>query len=139
LSDLVVRTKLARYLALREEVKHLKKEMEDTRDELVPYIQSSGRENAAGSKVLALDNPMKMGEAEYLAVQYTRKSSKIINEEKALEYLTSDAAFETALDTSPRVDQDGLWDLYVNDMIPQDVFDSFFEEKVSWAFNPIAE
>jgi hypothetical protein len=139
LTDIVIRTKLAKYLTLRQEIKDLKKEMEDTRDELVPYIKSQGRENAAGSKVLELDNPMKMGEDNFQAVQYTRKSSKILNEEKALKYLTSDAAFEAALDTSPRVDQDGLWDLYVNDVIPQEVFDSFFEEKVSWAFNPIAE
>lgn len=138
MNDLVTRTKLAKYLALREEIKALKKEMEGTRDELIPYIKA-GRENAAGSKVLELDNPVNLGEDTYKAIQYTRRVQKTLNEEKALEYLTSDPFFEVALDTSPRVDQDGLWDLYVNDLIPQEVFDSFFDEKVSWSFNPIAE
>jgi len=138
LNDIVVRTKLARYLLLREQAAQLKKDMEDVKEEMKPYLDKA-RENAAGSKVLDLDTPLNSGGKEYSAVQYTKKTSRTLNEERALEYLTSDAAFEAALDTTPRVDQDGLWDLYVNDMIPQEVFDTFFDEKISWAFTPITD
>lgn len=144
MSDIVVRTKLAKYLTLRQEIKDLKKEMEDTRDELIPYIKS-GRENAAGSKVLDLDNPVKMGEDNYQAVQYTRKSSKRLNEDKIKEYLKSvpDEDFTeyhlNVIKLVEVVDQDAWWDLFVQDLIDETTFESGFEETVSWAFNPIAE
>jgi hypothetical protein len=118
---------------------YAKQQMEKVKAELKPYLDKA-RENAAGSKVLDLETKINGPDhKEYSALQYTKKVSRTLNEERALEYLTSDAAFETALDTTPRVDQDGLWDLFVNDMIPQEVFDSFFDEKVTWAFTPIAE
>lgn len=145
MNDLVVRTKLAKYLTLRQEVKDLKKEMEDTRDELVPYIKSMGRENAAGSKVLELDNPMKMGEDNYQALQYTRKSSKRLNEDFIKEYIKAvpdDDFTEHHLDVIKLVevvDQDAWWNLFVQDLIDDATFEKGFTETVSWAFNPIAE
>jgi vacuolar-type H+-ATPase subunit I/STV1 len=145
LTDIVVRTKLAKYLTLRQEIKDLKKEMEDTRDELVPYIKSQGRENAAGSRVLELDNPVKMGEDNFQALQYTRKSSKRLNEDFIKEFIkaVSDDDFtEHHLDvikTVEVVDQDAWWNLFVQDLIDEDTFEKGFTETVSWAFNPIAE
>lgn len=138
MSDLVVRTKLARYLALREEASAVKAEMETVKEELKPYLNSA-RENAAGSKVIDLDSPVQSGGRVYPTLQYTKKVSRSLNEERALEFLMSDQAFEAALDRTPRVDQDGLWDLYINEFIPQEVFDSFFDEKVTWAFTPISD
>ncbi|WPH58231.1 host nuclease inhibitor [Streptomyces phage LuckySocke] len=145
MTDIVVRTKLAKYLTLRQEIKDLKKEMEDTRDELVPYIKSQGRENAAGSRVLELDNPVKMGEDNFQALQYTRKSSKRLNEDFIKEFIkaVSDDDFtEHHLDvikTVEVVDQDAWWNLFVQDLIDEDTFEKGFTETVSWAFNPIAE
>lgn len=145
LTDIVVRTKLAKYLALRQEIKDLKRELEDTRDELVPYIKSQGRENAAGSKVLELDNPVKMGEDSFSAVQYTRKSQKTLKEDFIREYIKNvpDEEFtEDHLDvikTVEIVDQDAWWNLFVKDLIDQETFDASLDEKVSWSFNPIAE
>lgn len=145
MTDIVIRTKLAKYLTLRQEIKDLKKEMEDTRDELVPYIKSQGRENAAGSKVLELDNPMQMGEDNYQALQYTRKSSKRLNEDFIKEYIKSvpdDDFTEHHLDvikTVEVVDQDAWWNLFVHDLIDDETFEKGFTETVSWAFNPIAE
>lgn len=145
MTDIVVRTKLAKYLTLRQEVKDLKKEMEDTRDELVPYIKSMGRENAAGSKVLELDNPVKMGEDNFQALQYTRKSSKRLNEDFIKDYIKSvadDDFTEHHLDvikTVEVVDQDAWWNLFVQDLIDDETFEKGFTETVSWAFNPIAE
>lgn len=144
MTDIVVRTKLAKYLALREEIKELKKEMEGTRDELIPYIKA-GRENAAGSKVLELDNPVKMGEDSFSAVQYTRKSQKTLKEDFIREYIKNvpDEDFtEDHLDvikTVEIVDQDAWWNLFVKDLIDQETFDASLDEKVSWSFNPIAE
>lgn len=137
-NDLVVRTKLARYLALREDLNEIKKDMEDVKEELKPYLNSA-RENAAGSKVLDLDSPVQSGGKVYPTLQYTKKVSRSLNEERALEYLLSDQAFDVALDKTPRVDQDGLWHLFVEELIPQEVFDSFFDEKVTWAFTPISD
>ncbi len=145
MTDIVIRTKLAKYLTLRQEIKDLKKEMEDTRDELVPYIKSQGRENAAGSKVLELDNPMKMGEDNFQALQYTRKSSKRLNEDFIKEYIKAvpdDDFTEHHLEVIKLVevvDQDAWWNLFVQDLIDDEIFEKGFTETVSWAFNPIAE
>lgn len=139
MSDLVVRTKLAKYLDARAQMNYAKRAMEDAKEELKPYLDNA-RENAAGSKVLDLETKVNGPDAkEYSAVQYTRKVSRTLNEEKALNYLRRDQAFESAIVTVDHVDQDALWDLFVNDLIPQEVFDSFFDEKVTWAFTPIAE
>ncbi len=145
MTDIVVRTKLAKYLALRQEIKDLKREMEDTRDELVPYIKSQGRENAAGSKVLELDNPVNMGEDNFQAVQYTRKSSKTLKEDFVKEYIKNvpDEEFTEhhleVIKLVEVVDQDAWWNLFVQDLIDQETFDASMDEKVSWSFNPIAE
>lgn len=145
MTDIVVRTKLAKYLTLREEMKQLKRELEDTRDELVPYIKSQGRENAAGSKVLELDNPVKMGEDNFQALQYTRKSSKRLNEDFIKEYIkgVSDEDFtEHHLEVIKMVevvDQDAWWNLFVQDLIDDETFEKGYTETVTWAFNPIAE
>lgn len=144
MTDLVIRTKLAKYLAIREEIKDLKKELEGTRDELIPYI-NAGRENAAGSKVLDLDNPVKMGEDSFSAVQYTRKSQKTLKEDFVREYIKNvpDNEFtEDHLEVIKLVeivDQDAWWNLFVKDLIDQETFDASLDEKVSWSFNPIAE
>lgn len=145
MTDIVVRTKLAKYLTLRQEIKDLKKEMEDTRDELVPYIKSQGRENAAGSRVLELDNPVKMGEDNFQALQYTRKSQKTLNEDAIKAYIKSvpdDQFTEHHLEVIKlveTVDQDAWWNLFVHDLIDEETFESGWTEKISWAFNPIAE
>lgn len=145
MTDIVIRTKLAKYLTLRNEIKDLKKELEDTRDELVPYIKSQGRENAAGSKVLELDNPMKMGEDNFQALQYTRKSQKTLNEDAIKAYIKSvpDDEFTehhlNVIQLVEVVDQDAWWNLFVQDLIDEETFESGWTEKISWAFNPIAE
>lgn len=144
MTDIVVRTKLAKYLTLRQEIKDLKKEMEDTRDELIPYIKS-GRENAAGSKVLDLDNPVRMGEDNFNAVQYTRKSSKRLREDFIKEFIKNvpDNEFTEhhleVIKLVEVVDQDAWWNLFVQDLIDEETFEKGYEETVSWAFNPIAE
>lgn len=137
-NDLVVRTKLARYLLLRDNASELKKQMEDVKDELKPYLDKA-RENAAGSKVLELDTPLNVAKKDYTAVQYTRKVRRTLNEERALKFLKKDQAFEAAIVTVEHVDQDALWDLFVNDMISEEELNGFFDEVVSWAFNPISE
>lgn len=144
MTNIVITTKLAKYLTLRQEIKDLKKEMEDTRDELIPYIKS-GRENAAGSKVLDLDNPVRMGEDNFNAVQYTRKSSKRLKEDFIKDFIKNvpdDLFTEHHLEVIKLmevVDQDAWWNLFVQDLIDEETFESGFEETVSWAFNPIAE
>ena len=138
MTDLVVRTKLAKYLALRDEANALKKEMEDVKAEMKPYLDKA-RENAAGSKVLELDSPLRNGDKDYSAVQYTRKVKRTLNEERALEFLKSDQAFEIAIIQTEHVDQDALWDLFVNELISEETLNSFFDETITWAFTPIAE
>lgn len=145
MNDIVLRTKLAKYLTLREEAKNLKQEMEDTRDEILPYISDHGRENAAGSKVFSLDNPVKMGEDNFVGMQHTRKVRKYFNEDAVREWFDS-VPEEDYTDTHRTVQtlltknlQEELWELFVQDLITEETMETFTGEIVSWAFNPIAE
>lgn len=145
MSDIVVRTKLAKYLTLREEAKAIKQEMEDTRDELLPYISDLGRQNAAGSKVISLDIPVKMGEDNFIGLQHTRKVRQFFNEDAVKEwfdtipeadYTDTHRTIQTLLTKSL---QDELWELFVQDLITEETMATFTGEVVSWAFNPISE
>ncbi len=153
MSDLVVRTKLARYLDARAQMNLAKKQMEDVKEELKPYLDKA-RENAAGSKVLDLETKVNGPDLkEYSALQYTRKVKRVVNEERVLEFLRTkqnsqseeDAGWDDwvsnsgVIITTEHVDQYVLWDAFVNDMITQEELDSFFSETVTWAFTPIAE
>lgn len=145
MSDIVLRTKLSKYLALREEIKDLKKEMEDTRDEILPYISEQGRENAAGSKVFSLDNPVRMGEDNFVGMQHTRKVRQFFNEDAVREWFDS-VNEEDYTDTHRTIQtlltknlQEELWELFVQDLITEETMATFTGEQISWSFNPIAE
>jgi hypothetical protein len=145
LTDIVLRTKLSKYLALREEVKDLKKEMEDTRDEILPYIADMGRENAAGSKVVSLDIPVKLGEDNFVGMQHTRKVRQFFNEDAVREWFDS-VSEEDYTDTHRTIQtlltknlQDELWELFVQEKITEETMATFTGEQISWSFNPIAE
>lgn len=133
-----VRAKLQAYLLLNQEEKGVKARKEALKAELMPYLKAS-EVNSRGSHSLALESPVEVQGERYKGLQYTRKESTVLNEERALEFLLSDAAFEVAVDTVHHVNQDGLWGLLVEDFITQEQFDSFFDTTVSWAFQPIKE
>lgn len=145
MTDIVLRTKLAKYLTLREEAKAIKKEMEDTRDEILPYVSDLGRENAAGSKVFSLDMPVRMGEDNFVGMQHTRKVRQFFNEGAVREWFDS-VPEEDYTDTHRTIQtlltknlQDELWELFVQEKITEETMATFTGEQISWSFNPISE
>ena len=146
----IVKAKVARYLMLREDIAELKKDMEDVKKELDPYL-SEGRENAKGSRVLDFTEPLTVSGKVYPGVQKTRKVKKSLNEDRVLEFLRAravelgpqgaitDTRYLEPIVTVEHVDFDALWDLHVRDLITEEELDSFFDEDVTWAFTPISE
>lgn len=136
--DLVTRTKVARYLLLNEEAKSIKAQQAELKAELEPLLLAADT-NARGSHVLGFSQPVSVAGVNYTNLQRVRKESKVLNEERALEFLLKDQAFETAVEQSYHVNQDALWELFVEDFIDQATLDSFFDITVSWAFQPTKE
>jgi hypothetical protein len=138
LTENVIKNKVAAYLLLNAEEKALKEMKERLKAELEPYLQQA-EENSKGSKVIAFSEPLEVAGARYKSLQKVRKESRVLNEERALEYLLKDQAFEAAIVTVHHVDQDALWEYFVEGLISQEVLDSFFDTTITWAFSPTKE
>ena len=133
-----VRAKMQAYVLMGQEIERMKDERERAKKELLPYVKSQDT-NSRGSHVLEFEEPMTIGGMKYKSLQYIPKKSRVLNEERALAFLEKDQAFETAIITVNHVDQDALWDLFVEDFITQEELDSFFDTTVVWAFHPTKE
>ena len=134
--NISIKTKVAAYLLLSEEIKDRKKLQDELKKELDPYLDQADT-NTRGSYVIPFSEPVQIGSNKYKELQRVRKESTVLNEERALEFLTSDQAFESAVITVQHIDHDALWDLYVQDFISKEDYDSFFDTTVTWAFQPV--
>lgn len=151
-SDFVVKNKVAQYLLMNEDIKELKKEQARIKEELEPFLQSAPT-NSRGSSVVAFAEPLTVGATRYSGLQKVRKESKVLNEERVMDFLyervDSDDEYWAGWDdlvsssgvivTERHINQDALWDLFVQDMITQEELDSFFDVTESFAFMPTKE
>lgn len=135
LDNAAVRSKVAQYLLLNQEIADRKSMQGNLKAELEPYLQEA-ETNARGSHVIPFDEPLKVGDKQYASLQRVKKTSKVLNEERTLEFLRKDQAFECAIVTVEHVDQDVLWDLFVNGGLTREELDSFFDTNITWAFSP---
>ena len=144
-----VKSKVAQYLLLNREIADRKAMQDSLKAELEPYLREA-ETNARGSHVIAFAEPLDVGGKQYGSLQKTKKVSKVLNEQRVIDFLmeraNSDDEYWAGWDdlvsnsgvivTVQHVDQDVLWDLFVQDMISQEELDSFFDTTVSWSFNP---
>jgi hypothetical protein len=133
-----IKAKMQAYVLLGQEIESNKKLREKLKQELLPHVQEQDT-NSKGSHVLEFDEPLPIGGSKYKSLQYIPKQSKVLNEERTLEFLKRDQAFECAIVTVEHVDQDALWELFVNDQITQEELDSFFDTTITWALTPTKE
>jgi len=150
MSDISIKTKVAAYLLLKKEIEDKKKQQENIKKELEPYLAEADT-NARGSRVIAFGEVLEVNGQRYKELQKTRKESKILNEQRVIDFLDKkinvdeEPGWDDLVDSSgiivtvQHVDQDVLWDLFVQDMITQEELDSFFDVTVSWAFSPTKE
>lgn len=138
ISEKVVKNKTAAYLLLNMEINERKQMQQAIKEDLEPYLNEA-ETNARGSFVIPFSEMLEIGGTKYKAVQKVRKESKVLNEDRTLAFLTSDQAFECAIVTVQHVDQDALWNLFVQDMITQEELDGFYDTTVSYSFLPTKE
>jgi hypothetical protein len=134
----VVKAKVGRYLLLNQEIKDLKQQQEDIKNELSPYL-SAAETNARGSHVLAFEEPLEVSGQQYASLQRVKKTSKVLNEERVVRWAYENLTEydrERLLVTVQHVDQDVLWDLFVNEELTQEELDSLQDVNVTWAFSP---
>ena len=144
-----IKSKVAQYLLLNQDIADRKTAQENIKRELEPYLREA-ETNARGSYVIPFNDPLKVGSKEYGSLQKTKKVSKVLNEQRVIDFLMERANSEDehwagwddlvsnsgVIVTVQHVDQDVLWNLFVQDMISQEELDSFFDVTVSWSFNP---
>lgn len=151
MSDMTIKAKTAAYLILAQEIKDKKALQEQLKNELAPYLDKA-EENVRGSRVIAFEEPIEVFGTRYKSLQRVRKESKVLNEERTIEWLDQqardaspdglpfkDSMWYDPIITVKHVDQDALWDLFVNEHITQEELDSFFDTTVSWSFLPTKE
>ena len=148
-SDTSIKAKVAAYLLLNQEIADRKILQDNLKKELDPYLREA-ETNARGSYVIPFAEPLKANGKEYASLQKTKKVSKVLNEQRVIDFLMERANSEDehwmgwddlvsnsgVIVTVQHVDQDVLWDLFVQDMITQEELDSFFDVNVTWAFSP---
>lgn len=147
MDNAAVKAKTAKYLLLAQEIKDAKAEQERVKAELAPYLDNADP-NARGSLVIPFDELLEVNGQRYKGLQRVRKESKVLNEERVIDYIleTTSAGRKDGmvgnikvLHQTWEVDPDGLWELFVNDMLSQEELDSFFDTTVSWSFLPTKE
>lgn len=150
--ELPIKTKVAAYLLLKKEIEDKKKQQDNIKTELEPYL-AQAETNSRGSYVLPFSEPLEVNGQRYKELQKTRKESKVLNEQRVIDFLMERANSEDeywagwddlvsnsgVIVTVQHVDQDVLWDLYAQDMLTKEELDSFFDVTVSWAFSPTKE
>jgi hypothetical protein len=147
MDDAVVKAMTGKYLLLAQEIKDAKAQQEAVKEQLAPYLDNA-EPNARGSLVIGFEEPLEVFGQKYKGLQRVRKESKVLNEERVIEYIlecTSAGRKDgmvngiKVLHQTWEVDQDGLWEMFVNDMLTQEELDSFFDTTVTWSFLPTKE
>lgn len=151
-TDGLVRNKMAQYLLLRAEIRELEAQQKRVKEELDPYLLSAPT-NARGSYVVEFDDALEIDGVRYKSLQKTRKESKVLNEERVTEWLSAKQDSELEEDihwddlisnsdifiTVRHINQDTLWDWFVNEYITEEELNSFFDITESFAFSPTKE
>lgn len=148
----LVKHKLAQYLLLKADIQSAQAEQARIKAELEPLLQAS-ETNTRGSRVLAFSTPLEIDGVRYKELQKTRKESKVLNEERVKNWLRAKVDSESEEDiywddlvsnsdifiTVTHINQDTLWDWFVEGYITDEELSSFFDINETWAFNPTKE
>lgn len=137
----IARNKTAAYLLLGREIKALKDQQEELKLDMEPYLREA-ETNARGSHVIDFGEPLEIDGTRYKGLQKVRKQSKVLDEDavKAWAYKTlTERQINDLIVAVEHVDQDVLWNLFVNDELTQDEFDGMFVVNESWSFLPTKE
>lgn len=150
-SDASVRAKVAAYLLLNQEIADRKEMQANLKAELDPYLQEA-ETNTRGSHVIPFSEVLEVNGKRYASLQKTRKESKVLNEDRVIDFLNqkaidaspdgrpfADSKWYSPIVTVQHVDQDVLWDLFVQDYVDETTLESFFDKIVTWAFTPVKE
>ena len=152
MSEDYVKRKLAQYLLLQQDIKRAQEEQKIIKSQIDPYLDEA-ETNSRGSYVIPFTDSLQIGETKYKGLQRVRKESKVLNEERVLEFLDAKQNSEDEEDIywddlisnskiyeyTKHVNQDVLWEWFVNDYISQDELESFFDVTESYAFLPTKE
>jgi hypothetical protein len=141
-----IKAKVAAYLLLNKEIADRKTMQENLKKELDPYLLEA-ETNSRGSHVIAFSEPLEVNGKRYASLQKQRKTSKVLNEERALELLNEkadegqweDERYLEPIILVQHVDHDALWDLFSRDLITEAEWDSLFDVTVTYAFAPTKE
>lgn len=136
-----VRSKVSQYLLLKKEIADLKAMQERVKIELEPYLQEADT-NARGSHVIQFAAPLEIHGVRYKELQKVRKESKVLNEERVLEWaykVLSEAERDQLIVVVQHIDHDALFDFYAQDLLTEEEYASLFDVTQTWAFAPTKE
>lgn len=148
----LVRHKLSQYLLLKADINAAQAEQARIKAELEPLLQEA-ETNARGSRVIPFSSPLEIDGVRYKELQKVRKESKVLNEERVMDWLDAKVNSESKEDvywddlisnsdifiTVRHINQDTLWDWFVQGYITDVELSSFFDVNESFAFMPTRE
>lgn len=130
MSDLtIINREVQQYVSLKNEIDSLTDRRDVIKKRLMTYTEESGVANEKGSLVLEV-NEETTGTR---AVVKQRRVSKVFNETKAEEILTTKGIYDTCTKTVVTLDEDAVMAAYYNGTLDDNDIDTMFPEKVIWA------
>lgn len=126
------------WAGIKNEVTFLKNRQDKLRDELMTVVQSDGEPDDKGNVFLPLPTEVEVGGKKYGNLKAERRASSVFMEDKAEELLSGKGLLERAQKTIVVLDHDEVYLMHQEGLITEEEIDSLFQEKVTYAFVPVA-
>lgn len=103
---------------------------------LMENLAVFGEEDERGSRWWKFNPPVNSydGRKVYTSIKRERRVSRSLDTDRAEIWLRANKLYDSCVTLEPVFDEDLMLALNFNDMIPDDVLDSFYDENVTWAF-----
>lgn len=130
--------KMRQWAQLRAQTDLISSRMNRLRDDLMEAALAGGDQDERGNIHLPLPAPITVGDKTYSAIKREARKSTTLNEERALA-LAHELGLQNELIThEPRIDVDKLYAAWQRGRITEEQIDGLYDDKVTYAFKPVA-
>lgn len=121
---------IRQYLSLKDEVDLLSKRQTELKKRLSEAVDSSGKMNDRGHKVLEVSDDIKGS----VKLMRQRKVSKTLDISVAEDILTKRGIKDACIKMIPMLDESAIMAAFYEDRLTEEDIDAMFPEKVTYAF-----
>lgn len=126
------------WVKLKDEIQFMTDRQKQLRNQMLSAIEVDGEKDEKGSLFLELDEPVEHDGKTYGLLKKERRVGTSFLEDDAEKLLEAKGLLAEAQTTIVVLDQDAIYRLHQEGKLSEAEIDSMFEEKITWAFKPMA-